>query len=212
MFRVEALYPEYLTDLNVLVCPSAPSGSTALELWDEGTTLSSLYHEALVRGGYPRTGDGIVEPCEVYEHPYVYLGWAIDNALARNEINLATGANRLGELNANVEALFESLNMSSPEDAVAMTEGDWDVADGTGTGGGSTIYRLREGIERFLITDINNPAGSAQAQSTLSVFWDEISGDEASHFNHVPGGCNVLYMDGHVSFIRYVAPDGPISP
>lgn len=28
-----------------------------------------------------------------------------------------------------------------------------------------TIHRLREGIERFLITDINNPAGSARSQS-----------------------------------------------
>ena len=22
-------------------------------------------------------------------------------------------------------------------------------------------------------------------------------------FNHMPGGCNVLYMDGHVEFLRY---------
>jgi prepilin-type processing-associated H-X9-DG protein len=21
--------------------------------------------------------------------------------------------------------------------------------------------------------------------------------------NHIPGGCNVLYMDGHVEFVRY---------
>jgi prepilin-type processing-associated H-X9-DG protein len=25
----------------------------------------------------------------------------------------------------------------------------------------------------------------------------------ARNYNHVPGGGNVLYMDGHVSFIRY---------
>ncbi|NLT60446.1 MAG: hypothetical protein GXX88_07375, partial [Candidatus Hydrogenedentes bacterium] len=24
-----------------------------------------------------------------------------------------------------------------------------------------------------------------------------------TEFNHVPGGCNVLYMDGHVEFIKY---------
>ncbi len=24
-------------------------------------------------------------------------------------------------------------------------------------------------------------------------------------FNHVPGGCNVLYMDAHVEFIKYRA-------
>jgi hypothetical protein len=34
---------------------------------------------------------------------------------------------------------------------------------GYGTGGGDSFLRLREGIERFLITDINNPAGSAAA-------------------------------------------------
>ena len=67
-------------------------------------------------------------------------------------------------------------------------------------------YRLREGIERFFITDINNPAASAVAQSDVWVMFDEIAqADSASGvmFNHIPGGCNVLYMDGHVEFIRY---------
>jgi prepilin-type processing-associated H-X9-DG protein len=46
----------------------------------------------------------------------------------------------------------------------------------------------------------------------LAVMWDEISGDEAGHFNHVPGGCNVLFMDGHVTFLRYQGPEGNIFP
>ena len=25
----------------------------------------------------------------------------------------------------------------------------------------------------------------------------------ASEFNHLPGGANILYMDGHVSFVKY---------
>ena len=29
-----------------------------------------------------------------------------------------------------------------------------------------TVYRLREGVERFMITDINNPASASMAQST----------------------------------------------
>ena len=66
------------------------------------------------------------------------------------------------------------------------------------------MYRLREGIERFFVTDINNPAGSTLAQSTLPVCWDQFATDPASSgFNHIPGGSNVLWMDGHVSFIRY---------
>ena len=27
--------------------------------------------------------------------------------------------------------------------------------------------------------------------------------DELNEFPHVPGGSNVLYMDGHVEFVRY---------
>jgi len=68
------------------------------------------------------------------------------------------------------------------------------------------LYRLREGIERFFITDINNPGASALAQSTLVVIWDIIAstaGGAGNQFNHVPGGMNILYMDGHVSFARY---------
>ncbi len=90
---------------------------------------------------------------------------------------------------------------------------------GCGTSAGSdTILRLREGVERFAITDINNPAASAMAQSEFPVMYDVIAGGmrletgdpmaETSRFNHVPGGINVLYMDGHVEFIRYPADEG----
>jgi len=76
-----------------------------------------------------------------------------------------------------------------------------------------SVYRLREGIERFFIRDINNPAASTLAQSELSVMSDWISSDmsDENQFNHVPGGCNVLYMDGHVEFLRYPA-QWPASP
>ena len=39
------------------------------------------------------------------------------------------------------------------------------TADGTN---GTAAFRLREGIERFYISDINNPAASATAQSMVS--------------------------------------------
>jgi len=67
-----------------------------------------------------------------------------------------------------------------------------------------SMNRLREGIERFFITDINNPAASAKAQSTLVVMYDEaqMSGGSWQRYNHVPGGVNVLFMDGHVEFSK----------
>ena len=61
---------------------------------------------------------------------------------------------------------------------------------------------MREGIERFLITDINNPGGSSQAQSTIPLISDQAS-TQIEYFNHVPGGSNVLFLDGHVEFGKY---------
>ena len=90
--------------------------------------------------------------------------------------------------------------------------GDPSAVDADATLGDTTVYRLKEGIERFFITDINNPAGSAQSQSELPVMWDGAHwfGDDyapsiigTAAFNHIPGGANVLYMDGHVTFVRY---------
>ncbi len=110
-------------------------------------------------------------------------------------------------LESNIATLFAGLN-STPLQASQVVQNDWSVLAGSGNAGGDFVYRLREGIERFMITDINNPAVSAQAQSELAVMWDEISGDETSHFNHVPGGSNVLFMDGHVEYLKYQGPDG----
>jgi len=64
--------------------------------------------------------------------------------------------------------------------------------------------RLRMGIERFFITDINNPAASSTAASEIPVMWDEIAVyGGANTFNHVPGGGNCLYMDGHVEWLPW---------
>ncbi len=71
-----------------------------------------------------------------------------------------------------------------------------------GNGDGNSIFRLREGIERFLITDINNPAASAQGQSEVWIGADVVS-TTVEDYNHVPGGSNVLFLDGHVDFQNY---------
>jgi prepilin-type processing-associated H-X9-DG protein len=72
------------------------------------------------------------------------------------------------------------------------------------------VLRLREGIERFFITDINNPAASNKAQSTISVMYDRVASDPEA-FNHIPGGGNILYMDGHVLFERYPGENWPVT-
>lgn len=66
---------------------------------------------------------------------------------------------------------------------------------------GMAIHPLREGVERFLITDINNPAGTSAAQSSIPVLIEIATWkykDTVEGFK----GTNVLYMDGHVEFVK----------
>lgn len=84
---------------------------------------------------------------------------------------------------------------------------DWIIPDRTGpmgNGNTNTLFHLKEGVEQFMITDINNPGASALAQSTLPMMWDVLGqGNAVVWFNHAPGGANVLYLDGHVQFHKY---------
>ena len=195
MFDVETLYPEYLTDLAVLICPSSMGGGTPLERWDAGNTPNVFWREI---DGF--TNNGIVEPCLVGDYPYTYLGWVItDNMLDTPE--------KMAIFEQNVLETPDSLAERILEDPRRVHE-DWPVIPGSGNAGTDTIHRMREGVERFLITDINNPGASAQAQSTVAMFWDVVC-DDPAHFNHVPGGGNVLFMDGHVEFIRWPGSSGP---
>ncbi|GMW03810.1 MAG: hypothetical protein AMXMBFR84_49440 [Candidatus Hydrogenedentota bacterium] len=61
------------------------------------------------------------------------------------------------------------------------------------------LHRLKEGIERFFITDINDPAASAKHQSQIPVMFSA-----PTQFSDagVIGG-NVLFLDGHVEFVKF---------
>ena len=163
-----SVYPEYLTDYNILFCPSDPAGQEVKGIIDE---LQDLRFNEV--------------PQQFRDYSYMYLGWATltddDWGTWKSGTKDARNGDKI------IPAAFLDTDITADED-------------------GRTVYRLREGIERFFITDINNPASSAAAQSTLPVLWDiicENPGGAGNQFNHVPGGMNCLYMDGHVNFIRY---------
>ena len=71
-------------------------------------------------------------------------------------------------------------------------------------GGIFTIPRLQEGIERFLITDINDPAAGAKAQSEIPVIWEMPDSTP-------DGGSYILFMDGHVEYREFPGAF-PLSP
>ena len=186
-----AIYPEYLTDVSVLACPSDTDG------------VSEIEGGAFNLDGDP---DNPIDPCRFNAFSYRYFGWAI----TKEHVNIAgTDENRdpsgvdinidRGFLEAFFGDVFVPAVYQVPPDTDLL---DQDFSYTNASGEDVTVHRLREGIERFFITDINNPAGSAMAQSELAVFYDQITGNIES-FNHIPGGCNVLYMDGHVEFLKY---------
>jgi len=162
--------------------------------------------------GDPRYYDCTINPnaCAPYWHTdldtmayadirgYKYYMFAIDNNWMNHDAD-------------DYQAVGHLLNEDEVE-APMLPTGDptpvlWPERNNTNTyslpsGMEATFHRLREGIERFFVTDINNPAGSAQAQSDLVVMYDEAQqgGGAWTRYNHIPGGVNILFMDGHVQF------------
>lgn len=185
-FDATSMYPEYMSDLRALICPSASAAADPVELWDEGKTPSGNWSSA---AGF--TGNGVVEPCEIVGYPYAYIGWAIDTPSIQRVLDV-DGADRLNM----------ALDHWGRHMLLDPAEANDDIIIHIAIGGVDGFPRLREGVERFFITDINSPAATAMAQSNIALMWDMVSEDPAS-YNHVPGGANVLYLDGHTSFVRY---------
>ncbi len=214
--QARSVYPEYITDLNISRCPSDSGADgagqfVANRLPDSGE-FSDWIEEARAADD-PTSADYFLTA--QLGRSYAYKGFVATDldeyyglwggAIATPFDTEVTIAPDVGSVR--VKDLTGDISLSD-------VDGDWppfvprDRA--TGTAEGDTIYRLREGIERFLITNINNPAAGAQAQSTVVTMWDTFgnSTDAANTaglvtFNHIPGGANVLYMDGHVEFLRY---------
>ena len=202
IFDGTQLVPEYLTDAEVVMCPSWAKHATAVDRYDGASTGD---------------GDGVVDSCEFLKEPYDYTGWMLIedvNLLGPlvGTVGTDTGG-RFSEAELDAGTPWGELAAANFNSNGDQSDNDFTVSAtyaGTQAGGGNTMHRLREGIERFLITDINNPAGSARAQSEVAVMWDHVT-TNGIDFNHIPGGANVLYMDGHVKFLRYPAEKFPVS-
>jgi prepilin-type N-terminal cleavage/methylation domain-containing protein/prepilin-type processing-associated H-X9-DG protein len=198
--RIPSIYPEYMTDPSILVCPSDALDDVEGLRGPDGTYLIGI---PKYRGGLAHRADA----------SYAYWSWLLDKvgdddpaatlasfAIYFNRPNSTPAPAQFMEILEYLEREITPLNHEGPIDNDVPVQ-----TIGTGNGGSSTVFRLREGIERFLITDINNPAGSAKAQSEIWIMHDAVS-PIIKNFNHVPGGANVLYMDGHVEFIKFPGP------
>ncbi len=214
------LFPEYLTDPAVLLCPSDPDGTDVAQVFKDADNKTEVWNGVGMAptDSVPNTA---FYPCEVDNDTasYFYVSWALMFPGITDDPHIFTSTDT-SSLLAEATSYFVSkgipsatiqgfataittmmVNMNDP----AMGSDQFRKLDEDIPAGAVTVYRLREGIERFFITDINNPAATAQAQSEISVMSDFVSNDPGGYmqFNHLPGGANVLFMDGHVEFLRY---------
>jgi prepilin-type processing-associated H-X9-DG protein len=138
MFAPDSVYPEYLTDPNVLVCPSDADMNA---------------------------------PGTIDDKSYYYLGYAFSNE-----------SEALAFLDSYPDFIAQGVDFTQ----------DLPAPPGEGSFGGDMFLRLDE--------DVCNDTGFRPGQ--IPIMFDVFS-SQVSSFNHVPGGCNVLYLDGTVQFMRY---------
>ncbi|MBI5093906.1 MAG: DUF1559 domain-containing protein [Candidatus Hydrogenedentes bacterium] len=214
------LYPEYLTDPNIAFCPSDRDAEVIRDT------------RAKVDGKWCwyRTGQQHDTCARAIDASYSYWGYVLDRMDDLDASQLVTETDPLIPLLRSMQVVEpltgqaycpsqfyaflvtiveRSLQIipTDPEQVNRLM--DADVAfnpqfqgHGLGNAGSDRVMRLREGVERFLITDINNPASSSVGQNRVVVMYDGIKAKPIA-LNHSPGGSNVLFMDGHVEFLKY---------
>ncbi len=188
------IYPEYLTDVRVLICPSDPEGESMLlpgnqhsNTWVDDEGRLSMRSDG--GGNFSDNGDA----------SYFYLGYAIpDNAWMRG---WGSNDEDMNGIRVNLYSELEGI-IENPDVDIEIDHPDL---------GAKKLFRLWEGMARFFIEDIDRPWESAVSESAVAVMWDSINSMDLEEYNHLPGGCNVLFMDGHVEFLKYPGTRFPVT-
>jgi prepilin-type processing-associated H-X9-DG protein len=132
----------------------------------------------------------ILMPGQLPDGPYWYVGYAFANQ-------------------EELEALHAAWMKSAKEGFAFDT--DIPVEAGTGTAGGDAILRLRKGVEEvYAEKGITDEDGNPVTAASIPLMIEHMGADAFfTYFNHVPGGSHVLFLDGHVEFVKY--PGWPIT-
>lgn len=210
---MQAMYPKYMDDLKTLMCPSSTYA---------GTVFKNTCNDTPVGWMDPVQRDKINSNC-VNAAAYFYISflcyndgtfaiatWAhtnplYDSVLSRQDLYSFDGTQKI----IPYQRVIADIDSDRPFSYFPPTVQAYMNAENM-----TKALRLREGISRFLITDINNPGAAASAESIVVVMFDIIAGGKATlggpaaprvvaRFNHIPNGLNCLYMDGHVEFINF---------
>ena len=226
-----SVYPEFLADHYIFLCyfDWYPAMDDDHFLAADGTSLFNEWRGP--EGGGPLTANG--NPCSdsrscihAVDFSYWYLGFVFDRMEPGDP---ATGLDPLhpamaaiggdpsinGHVPAQLVHAFEeilvqrflpALEAGDFEGANSAAHSDLSAPAGQGNNNGNTVYRLRVGVARFLITDTNSPGAELMAESIVPVMWDRVPLQRHDFSHQRPLGGNVLYFDGHTDFVPYPGP------
>jgi prepilin-type processing-associated H-X9-DG protein len=182
-FDGDIMYPEYVSDAAILVCPSDPQ-------YDLDVNFKYI----------TTSGPTVIHPDCIGTLSYVYTGYMIQNdAQLSAAFSIYTYANETLAISDNVTNGWRGLDIN------ILTFG-YGPADPNGIGNPANtdyVTLVTQDVNRFMITDINTSfTGKEYGSTRVPLMWDSLSTD-ISEFSHVPAGQNALYLDGHVEFARY---------
>ena len=225
MFNLDDMYPEYLPDVTVLVCPE-DGDFTHDDFENPVTGEIDMYRHC------SRSDRGL----NLADSSYTYLSHFVDKCGGSDcslpiadfspvlqlyfADDVAAGASVpkvCGQLGAWFDWIVNAIE-TDPEGALATLDGDFDMAidapfdvlaacvgrEFAGNLDRNTVYRLRENLVRDLL---NGGAGQNLppiSPSNIPVMFDNAAFNP-TNFNHSveAPGCNVLYQDGHVEYFNH---------
>lgn len=228
-----ALYPQYLGDPLVFVCPSGPHGKRPSLFLGRITIGSNGYMEGAVDATGLVRDDGSGQCAHTGritngDVSYTYLPWVVghdtpgyyDNPVIDEQLAAEHGLPLSGP--AQLVALAIRLRQAQAQDLIAsmqLLEEDIDLGEGLGmlgdpfVRGGCDTGRERQTVLRrtsdHVEQELFNPPVSyfgrnLISQSVIPVLFDHVTNAPAGS-SHFPRGGNILYLDGHVRFVKFPA-------
>lgn len=199
MFDSAAIYPKHLPETVCFVSPFHPDYS---QLRKHNDNPPAFIDDA-----------SYWYPGYIFGNERSALAWVEEYKRLIPEGRLPANTNEVWpEYTDDIEARDKEYRARYDEAAAAI-RADWIRLGRTGEppgparmpmGAGPLLHEeclyqgLKNGVERFLITDIGNPAGSMVAQAIIPILIErpDLHGD----------GGHVLFMDGHVEFVPFPGP------
>ncbi|MBI4557861.1 MAG: DUF1559 domain-containing protein [Candidatus Hydrogenedentes bacterium] len=195
---MKQLYPEYLEEMRVLVCPSTPlaTDSNKKEYWYADVTFTpehinmSVFPATTDPSGFNTVLARLQKARPDWECVTNQNYWYFPYAVVTEEHGLF---------------LWEELDRRMFNLELNFLKEDLKIPGGHGPGGGDVFFLMRDNVAKVFISDINDPAKDAEGSSRIPVLYDSMHFQGTYTSNHGVGG-NVLFLDGHVEFKKYPDP------